>query len=130
MVEVDLDAARAARDAAKDEALAERKPPILVRNGRRYELTPVLYIDAAEAWRRGDGAQFLRLILADPSEAPDFIAGRSKNGKTTGSRLTFDDMDEIVSKAWRFDPGESGASAASSTNGGKRSRRTSPPSTE
>ena len=115
MGHLDLDAARAARD----EARADVESPTVTVGGKTYELTPVLLIDAADAYRRSDGAAFVRGILVNPDEADEFLA----------NRLAWADLDEILT-VWRVDPGESSASAASSTNGGTRSRRTSQPSTD
>lgn len=122
MGSIDLDAAGAARDEAR--AKAGLEPPTITRGGRVYELTPVLFLDAADAWRRSDGRGFVTLILANPEEADDFIAGTTKDGKP-GQRLEWADLNEILT-VWRVESGESVASAASSTNGGTRSRRTSP----
>lgn len=125
MAELDLDAARAARDEARAKA-GTASPPTVVRNGRTYELTPVLYVDAADAWRVSNGREFVRLILANPSETDDFIAGMSPDGKR-GSRLEWSDLNEIIT-IWGVRAGESNASGSSSKNGGKRSRPTSPTS--
>lgn len=119
--ELDLDAAAAARA----EALGESEAPTVIRNGRSYKLTPVLYVDAMAAYLRFNDPAFVELVLDDPNEAEDFILGRSKNGKTTAEhRLQREDITAMLN-VWGLTPGESDASDASSTNGGTRSRRTS-----
>jgi hypothetical protein len=67
MGHADLDAARAARDEAR--AKAGQDAPTVTLAGRTYELTPVLYLDAAAAYRASDGTAFVRAILANPDEA-------------------------------------------------------------
>lgn len=110
MANLDLDAKRAARD----EARADRDPPTITVGGREYKLTPVMSIDAAELYVEGKGAEFVRRILADPTEADDLLA----------NRLEWADLDEILT-VWGLNSGESSASNGSSPKGGKRSRPTS-----
>jgi len=112
MGHVDLDAARAAREETTGDI------PTVTLADRTYKLTRVLSIGAADAYRQGDGAAFVRRILADPSEADAFLE----------NHLEWSDLNDIL-KAWHTDQGKSSASRASSKNGSKRSRQTSKPST-
>lgn len=114
MGHVDLDAARAARE----ETLGEN--PLVTFGGRDYKLTLELYVDAASAWRENRAEDLVRLILADPSEADDFLANRP----------TWSDLSGIFGAFKVGEPGESGASSRSSKTDGRRSRPTSDASTD
>lgn len=114
MGHVDLDAARAARDEARGDN------PTVTLGGRDYKLTPELYVDAMAAWRENRTDDFVRLVLADPTEADDFLE----------HRMTWTDLADVVAAFSAGDPGESSASSSSSKTGGRRSRPTSDASTE
>jgi hypothetical protein len=90
---VDLDAARQARAEARGEH------PTVTLGGRDYKLASELTIDAAAAYRDSNAAEFVALILADPTEADAFIA----NG------LSWQDLTALL-KAWQVEAGESSAS--------------------
>lgn len=113
MGHADLDAARAAREEARGEY------PVVTFGGRDYKLTPELYVDAANAWKDNQADEFVRLVLADPSEADDFLA----------NRVSWADLNEVITAFTAGDPGESSASSRSSKPGGRRSRPTSSAST-
>lgn len=93
MAEVDIDAARAAREEKIGVAA-------VTLGGRRYALKPSVSFAAGAAWRENDQRAFLEAALADPSEADDFLA-------TPG--LGWADLNHVW-EAWNANAGEPAAS--------------------
>lgn len=90
--EPDLDALRAARL----EVVGERGVTF---GGRRWVLAAEVPFEFAEAWQMRRRSRCAELILADPTEAGEFMALRPSN----------EDFDEIL-KVYRTTPGKSSAS--------------------
>lgn len=66
-MDIDLDAARAARQ-------EKRGDLALILAGHRYALKPFYGFDAAEAWASAEPRRILEAVLADPTEADEFLA--------------------------------------------------------
>lgn len=95
-------------------------------DGREYKLVPELYFDAVQAWGANDWGAFIRLVLADPTEADDFLAVQFGWSDVNvvwdvllGRDTTAPDEEDETGT------GESSASSRSSKKGSKRSRPTS-----
>lgn len=128
MGHADALAARAARNEARGDN------SITWVDGREYKLKPELYFDAIEAWGTSDRATFVKLVLADPSEAADFLAAIDLQFGWLDLNVVWDLMltgnGTPAPNGEQGDPGESSASSRSSKKGSKRSRPTSNASTD
>lgn len=116
MAELDLDAARAARNEAR------RKAPQIIFGGERFALPVELPWDFMDVLDSGDMKAAMGMLLNGDFE------------RFWGHGPTTDDMKEVaqhVAQLYGFGggKGESSASGGSSTSSGSPSRRTSPTGT-
>jgi hypothetical protein len=110
-IELDLDAALAARREV------EQEPKAFKLGGKRFELPFELPNKVTEFWRIGEIVQGLQVLLGEQWE--DFDA-------LLPSTVTMQKLLEGIVEGYGFaDMGESEGSGNSSTNGSKRSKRTS-----
>jgi hypothetical protein len=110
MPTLDLDAARAARQAADPKA----KPPTIRFGGKTFTLPRTYPLAAAFAFDDNDSRAYLEALLGE-AEAREFV----KLG------ADINDVFEImkgVSTLYAVDPGEASASSPSSARNGRRSR--------
>lgn len=115
MASLDLDAKRAARSEA------EQEPHKVTLGGEVFELRPRLPLEALDLMTEGAFRPAFRLILLD---------GQGEAFGRFFSHVPDDgDLEAIVEGLYGQALGESSASPASSANGGRRSRPTSPRTT-